>query len=102
MAAQDNTQAVMELAEKAWDEYCFPDGLAVEGVDGWGPYETPFVGEVEVTRAFYLEGDEPDQDSKCFFTVIVDADGMAVKEAYAITESGNIVGSAPGGLSVTP
>ena len=92
MNEQKKTEAVLALAEQAWQDYVFPEGVAAEDADGWS-YEVPFHGDVEITRAFYLgsgEGDGP--TSRCYFTVTVDSEALAVKDAYAIDLSGNMFG----------
>lgn len=94
MTKQDKTEAVLELAQKAWEDYAFPDDVQIEGADGWGPYDTPFIGDVQISRVFYVQGEDPDADSqKCYFSAIVDSEGMMLKEAYATTQNGNDFGS---------
>lgn len=88
------TNAVIELAQGAWDDYVFPEGTTIEDSDGWGPYEAPFIGDVQVSRVFYVENENPDEDSlKCYFSAIVDSEAMTLKDAYATDSQGNDFGS---------
>lgn len=60
-------------------------------------------GDVEITRKFYLESEDGDGPSMtCFFTVLVDAESLSVKEAYAINEAGNIFGEPAPEATIAP
>lgn len=38
------TNSVLELADKVWDEYGFPDDVVVADIDGW-EYSAPLSGD---------------------------------------------------------
>lgn len=91
MNESDKTEAVLALAERAWQGYAFPEETQVADSDGW-EYEIPFHGDVRLTRAFYLEGADGGNSVRCYFNVTVDSEALSVKDAYAIDLSGNIFG----------
>lgn len=83
------------LAENAFAEYEFGDGVMVTDTSGWD-YTTP--GH-ERTRKVYVET-EPEDDGPAprwalNFTVRFDSASGALSEAYAMDEKGQIWGSMP-------
>lgn len=102
MNEQKRTEAVLALADGAWQDYAFPEEMSVEESGGWD-YEVPFHGEAELTRSFYLAGGAQGQDSvRCFFTVRVDAEALVVCDAYAIDLKGNLFGEMSSSIAATP
>lgn len=91
----DAPPATPEAAlQDAWERYDFGNDVFVENSSGW---ETTS-GTGEWTRPVYIEAHAGDAASnpteKVAFTVRLNPDNSII-EAYAITSSGNIVGSMP-------
>lgn len=79
-----------DLASVAWSEYDFGD-VVVDDADGWEA-QLPGEGVAELTRGFYVEG-EDGGTVRCSFVVRVDPVDLEVVEAVAYDPSGNQLGS---------
>lgn len=83
------------LADKAFSDYDFGDGVEVIDADGW-EYMTP---GTERSRKVYVETEREDDGPAprwtLNFTVLFNESDGALKEAYAIDEKGQIWGSMP-------